>query len=73
MNLVFVDGALFSGDYDGMVKKWDVSNSGRRNLLKYPGYQISIFSVHIGLILIMLYYFFFTFRITATNSFVAST
>jgi len=27
MNLVFVDGVLFSGDYDGIVKKWDVSKS----------------------------------------------
>ena len=34
MNLVFEDGALYSGDYDGMVKKWDVSNSGKRNLFK---------------------------------------
>ena len=31
MNLVFVDGVLFSGDYDGIVKKWDVSKSGKKN------------------------------------------
>ena len=31
MNLVFVDGVLFSGDYDGIVKKWDVSTSGKKN------------------------------------------
>ena len=40
MNLVFVDGALYSGDYDGMVKKWDVSNSGKRNLFKYPDFPV---------------------------------
>ena len=28
MQLSVVNGVLFSGDYDGMVKKWDVSNEG---------------------------------------------
>ena len=29
MSLVMVDGALFSGDYHGIIKKWDVSNAGK--------------------------------------------
>ena len=29
MQLCVVNGVLFSGDYGGMVKKWDVSNEGK--------------------------------------------
>ena len=32
MNLVLADDKLFSGDYDGIVKKWDVSNSGNQSI-----------------------------------------